>query len=59
MKIRHKFWYWGKYIISGTKLDSSYYTINSDGFEEYIEELHGWHNSEEFKIHGRAKYETN
>lgn len=44
-KIRHKNWYWGKYIISGQILDNTKFTINS----EYIESIHGWHNSEEYK----------
>jgi hypothetical protein len=49
MKIRYKTWYWGKFILSGQTLDNTRFTINSEGFEEYIEELHGWHNSEEYK----------
>ena len=42
MKIRLKTWYWGNYIISKSKI------IPRD-FELYIEELHGWEHSEEFK----------
>ena len=49
MKIRHKNWYWGKFILSGQILDNTKFTINSENFEEYVEELHGWHHSEEFK----------
>lgn len=49
MKLRFKTWYWGKYIIEGQSLDGSRITRKTEGFEEYIEELHGWHNSEEYK----------
>jgi hypothetical protein len=49
MKIRYKTWYWGNYIKSGSTMDGSRITIKTEGFEEYKEELHGWHHSEEFK----------
>lgn len=49
MKIRHKNWYWGNFILSGQILDNTKFTINSEDFEEYIESIHGWHNSEEYK----------
>jgi hypothetical protein len=49
LKIRHKHWYWGKFILNGTVMDSTRFTINSQDFEEYIEEIHGWHLSEEFR----------
>ncbi|GAB1376867.1 hypothetical protein MASR1M48_17190 [Lactococcus petauri] len=48
-KIRHKNWYWGKFIYDGQVLDNTRFTINSDEFEEYDEEKHGWHHSEEYK----------
>lgn len=47
--IRHKNWYWGKYIVNGSTMDNSRYTIKSEDFEEYIEEIHGWHLSEEYR----------
>lgn len=31
-------------------MDSSIFTLASEGFEEYVEELHGWQHSEEFKL---------
>jgi hypothetical protein len=49
IKIRHKNWYWGKWIYAGTKLDGSIINFGDLGFELYVEELHGWHHSEEFK----------
>jgi hypothetical protein len=49
MKLRHKNWYWGKYILEGQYLNSCRITRNEPDFEEYIEEKHGWHNSEEYK----------
>lgn len=48
-KIRHKNWYWGKFIYSGQVLDNTKFTEKSEDFELYIEEIHGWHNSEEYK----------
>lgn len=49
IKIRHKNWYWGKYIFSGESLNSNRITLKDKDFEIYEEEKHGWHNSEEFK----------
>lgn len=46
-KVRFKTWYWGKYIYSGDYLDSSRVTESSDGFESYVERLHGSHLSVE------------
>ena len=44
--VRYKTWYWGKFItiVEAKKIDP-----NLVDFEEYNEEKHGWHNSEEFK----------
>ncbi len=47
MKIRFKTWYWGKFVLSGTNLDGSIVTTETEGFEPYIEERHGWHHSGE------------
>lgn len=44
MKIRYKTWYWGKFIISGSRMDGSIVTLDTEGFELYIEETHGAHN---------------
>lgn len=44
VKIRFKTWYWGKWVLSGSKLDGSRVTINTEGFEKYDEERHGLHN---------------
>ena len=43
MKLRMKNWYWGKYVL--TPLPNT----NISDYEEYIEEVHGWHHSEEYK----------
>ena len=51
-KVRFKTWYWGNYCIA-EKND-----ILPPGFEEYSEELHGWHNSEEFKLRGKPQYKS-
>ncbi len=42
-KLRMKTWYWGNYVTSPLP-----HTFIRD-YEEYIEALHGWHHSEEFK----------
>lgn len=47
MKIRFHTWYWGKFILSGSKMDGSIVTEETEGFEPYVEEVHGWHHSEE------------
>lgn len=44
MKIRYKTWWWGKWILSGSKLDSSIVTIDTEGFEPYVDSIHGAHN---------------
>lgn len=44
-KIRMKTWYWGKWVYEG-QLDLK---LGNPDVEEYIEELHGWHHSEEAK----------
>lgn len=49
MKIRHKTWYWGNFIENGTQLGSTTITVDSDGFEPYIESKHGFHHSDEYK----------
>ncbi len=43
MKLRMKTWYWGNYVTRPLP-----YTKLSD-YEPYIEELHGWHHSEEYR----------
>jgi len=45
MKIRYKTWYWGKWVING-QLDLK---LGDPDVELYIEEIHGWHHSEEYK----------
>ena len=47
-RIRYKTWYWGNWVWEGSSLDNSVVTLQTEGFEEYDEEKHGWHNSEEF-----------
>lgn len=49
IKLRYKTWYWGKYVLEGDKLDGSIITRDTDGFELYDEDQHGWHNSEEYQ----------
>lgn len=49
-KIRFKNWYWGKFIYEGDTLDNTKFTLASEGFEVYVEELHGWHHSEEHSL---------
>lgn len=44
-KVRFKTWYWSKWVYEG---DLDLYLTNPD-VELYIEEIHGWHHSEEFK----------
>lgn len=49
MKIRFKTWYWGKFVMSGSILDGTIVTESTEGFERYVEEIHGFHHSEEFR----------
>ncbi len=42
-KLRMKNWYWGHYVVELLP-----HTTTKD-YEEYIETVHGWHNSEEYK----------
>lgn len=49
MKLRHKTWYWGKFIDSGSWLGGSIITQKTEGFEPYFEHEHGFHLSEEYK----------
>lgn len=44
-KIRHKNWYWGKWVYEG----EHGFSIKDPDFELYDEETHGWTNSDEFK----------
>lgn len=61
IKIRLSSWYWGNYEWSdspicrknGWKIGA---TCHGYIFEEYNEEKHGWHHSEEFKKTGRPQY---
>ena len=45
-KYRYKTWYWGKFT---TMKEIKSEGWNLKDFEVYDEELHGWHNSEEYK----------
>ena len=45
-KIRLKTWYWGKWVNDG-QLGLNF---GDENVEEYIEEIHGWHHSEEYKL---------
>lgn len=56
-KIRFKTWYWGNWVYEGSSMDSVKCTLKDANFEEYIEEVHGWHHSEEFKKGQQVKYE--
>ncbi len=42
-RIRFRTWYWGKWVVEGY----NEWTLALEGFEEYKEEIHGWHLSEE------------
>jgi hypothetical protein len=42
IKVRHKNWYWGNYVIV-----EQAFPMDPD-FEVYIEDRHGWHKSEEY-----------
>jgi len=60
-KFRMKSWYWGNYCV---QLENGRYLDNTGNFmsegtyfcpidlEPYIEEEHGWHNSEEHRLKG-------
>jgi len=51
LKYRYKTWYWGKYTtISEIKKEK----WNINDFEIYDEEIHGWHNSDEYKLEQRG-----
>jgi hypothetical protein len=52
-RVRFKTWYWGKYCLA-TNSEAKNLPKN---FELYNEELHGWHNSEEYKT-GLPEYES-
>ena len=45
-KYRFPTWYWGKFT---TLQEIEKEGWNLKDFEEYSEELHGWHHSEEYK----------
>jgi hypothetical protein len=54
IKIRLESWYWGSYEWSNSYIAKKNgwaigKTAHGYKFEEYLEEKHGWHNSEEFK----------
>lgn len=58
VKFRMHSWYWGNYcyqIENGVWMDNNGKIIgdsnyfNQKDLEEYVEELHGWHLSEEYK----------
>lgn len=50
MKIRYSTWYWGKWVLNG-QLGLK---LGDKNVELYIEELHGWHHSEEYKNETRS-----
>lgn len=64
-KFRMKSWYWGNYCTrnkngdyideDGKKMCPNNYFSPAD-LEPYIEEEHGWHNSEEYKVYGKELY---
>jgi len=54
MKIRLSSWYWGEYELLGSPYcEKNGWRVGAKAhgyiFEEYNEDKHGWHNSEEFK----------
>lgn len=55
-KLRMKSWYWGNWAYENSWMDSIKISLKDTEFEEYIEEIHGWHHSEEFK-NGQLKNE--
>lgn len=54
IKVRFKTWYWGNYCFASKKESENL----PDDFEVYNEDLHGWKNSEEFKLYGKSQYQT-
>lgn len=63
IKIRLSSWYWGNYELSTSYLVKKNKwkigdKLNGYVFEEYIEDEHGWHHSEEFKRDGRPQYKA-
>jgi hypothetical protein len=63
IKIRLSSWYWGTYEWSDSPLcKKNGWKIGSKShghvFEQYIEELHGWHHSEEYKNGQLKPYEA-
>ncbi len=50
IKVRFHTWYWGNYCLA-RKEDSLPW-----GFEPYSEELHGWKNSEEWRLKQEPMY---
>ena len=54
VKIRLESWYWGNYYWSDSAIvKKNHWAIGKSchgyKFEEYNEEKHGWHNSEEYR----------
>lgn len=41
--LRMKSWYWGKFVLKPLA------NTSLTDYEEYVEERHGWHHSEEFQ----------
>lgn len=42
-QLRMKNWYWGKFVTEPLP------NTSIEDYELYVEEIHGWHHSEEFK----------
>lgn len=65
-KYRMSSWYWGNYCVQlengrwidnfGSFIGTINQYFNPKDLEEYIEEEHGWHHSEEFRIKGENKF---
>ena len=55
-KYRMESWYWGNFI---TEKDPIFKMINPEDLVEYVEEIDGWHNSEEYKNGKLKPYKKN
>lgn len=49
IKVRYTTWYWGNYCLANPNEELP------EGFEIYNEDLHGWKNSDEYKIQGKEE----
>lgn len=59
MKIRFKTWYRGKWVYAGSYLGGSIVRLSTDGFEPYIEEIHGTGNDTETAGVSTGEYDEN